>query len=126
MTKSDNVTKCITIRRDQDKWVKKLSINLSRFVKKKIDDEIMSLKTKKKIYYFIIENPNISIQELSLLASMAIDSVKIILTQLEKEGAIVSEDKVVNGKVKQCIRAVRWDEMVDWSVPDGIEDEGER
>jgi len=34
------VTKTITIREDQEEWLKRNYINLSRFVKAKIDEEI--------------------------------------------------------------------------------------
>jgi len=34
------VTKTITIREDQEEWLKKNYINLSRFVKAKIDEEM--------------------------------------------------------------------------------------
>lgn len=38
--KTEYVRKSITIRKDQDEFVKKKYINLSRFVQKKLDEEM--------------------------------------------------------------------------------------
>ena len=40
------VKKSITIRRDQAEWIEKISLNLSRFVQKKLDEEMEQLKIR--------------------------------------------------------------------------------
>lgn len=37
-------TKSITIREDQDEWIKEVHLNLSRFVQDKIDEEMRGSK----------------------------------------------------------------------------------
>ena len=42
------VVKTITIREDQDEWLKKNYINLSKFVKAKLDEEMAKRASEKR------------------------------------------------------------------------------
>ena len=43
----NNIMKAITITKNHQEWIKKDSINLSRFVQKKIDEEINKNRSKR-------------------------------------------------------------------------------
>jgi len=85
--------------------------------------KLESEKAKKQLYYYIIDHPNLTVYELSKYKQWSKGKVENLVRQLEEEGKITRESKIEKGRNKLLIRAVTPEEMIDWTVPNGLEDE---